>query len=220
MRARVKICGLTSPAEVRAAAVAGADAVGLVGDMPSGPGVIDDATARTLERSAPAAVTAFLLTSRTAGDEIAAHARFVGAPVVQVVSHVEPAAHALVRRVAPGLKLVQVVHVEDETAVELAHAYARTADALLLDSGRPGADTPELGGTGRRHDWEISRRIVREVSVPVWLAGGITPWNAAEALETVRPFGLDLCTGVRSGARLDAAKLKSLFAAVRSAAGG
>jgi len=180
---------------------------------------VDGATARAIERSASPGVTPFLLTSRTDGAEIAAHARFVGVPVVQIVSHVDPAVHALVRKGAPGLKIVQVVHVQDEAAVGYAHAYARTADALLLDSGRPDAETPELGGTGRRHDWEISRRIVREVSVPVWLAGGITPWNAAEAIEQVKPFGLDLCTGVRTSGRLDAAKLKSLFAAVKSAGG-
>lgn len=219
MRVRVKICCIAGASEARAASVAGADALGLVGDMPSGPGVIDDATARTVERATPPGVTAFLLTARTAGDEIAAHALFVGAPVVQIVHHVDPAVHGIVRRAAPGLKIVQVVHVEDEAATGLAHAYARSADALLLDSGKPGADTPELGGTGRRHDWDISRRIVREVGVPVWLAGGITPWNAAEAIETVKPFGLDLCTGVRSAGRLDAAKLKSLFAAVKSAGG-
>ncbi len=219
MRTRVKICCITSPGEARTAAVAGADAVGLVGDMPSGPGVIDDATARTAERATPPGVTAFLLTRRTEGDEIAAHARFIGVPVVQIVSPVQPAVHALVRRAAPGLKIVQVVHVEGEEATTLAHAYARSADALLLDSGRPESEPPELGGTGRRHDWDVSRRIVREVGVPVWLAGGITPWNAAEAIETVKPFGLDICTGVRSAGRLDAGKLKSLFAAVKSAGG-
>ena len=219
MRTRVKICCITAPGEVRTAAVAGADAIGLVGDMPSGPGVIDDATARTVERATPPGVTAFLLTSRTDGEEIAAHALFVGVPVVQIVTPVDPAVHGLVRRAAPGLKIVQVVHVEDETAMGLAHAYARSADALLLDSGRPGAQTPELGGTGRRHDWDISRRVVREVGVPVWLAGGITPWNAAEAIETVKPFGLDMCTGVRTAGRLDNAKLKGLFAAVKSAGG-
>ena len=219
MRTRVKICCIGSAIEARTASVAGADALGLVGDMPSGPGTIDDLTARTIERAAPPGVTAFLLTSRTQGDEIAAHARYVGVSVVQIVSHVDPAQHAIVRKAAPGLKIVQVVHVEGEAAVGYAHAYARSADALLLDSGRPGAEPAELGGTGRRHDWDVSRRIVREVDVPVWLAGGLTPWNAAEAIETVKPFGLDMCTGVRSAGRLDAGKLKSLFAAVKSAGG-
>jgi phosphoribosylanthranilate isomerase len=87
-------------------------------------------------------------------------------------------------------------------------------DSLLLDSGRPQAPITELGGTGRVHDWSLSRKIVAEASRPVFLAGGIRPENAAEAYRQVRPFGIDLCTGVRRGGRLDAERLSGLFAAL------
>lgn len=215
MRVRVKICCIASIAEARSAAVAGADALGLVGPMPTGPGVLDLDRARAIAASVAPGVTPFLLTAQSEGELIVAEARRVGAPVVQVVRHVMAETHAVVRRLAPHLRIVQVVHVEDEDALELARCYAETADALLLDSGRPGAD--ELGGTGRPHDWKISRQIVQVVDRPVYLAGGLHEGNVGEAIERVRPFGVDLCGGVRTMGKLDLRKLSGFFAAVRRA---
>lgn len=217
MRTRVKICCIASQAEARAAVAAGADALGLVGAMPSGPGPISDEVAAEIAAAAPPPVSAWLLSSEPDGEAVAAHARRVGVATVQVVRHLDPGEHARIRRQAPGLKIVQVIHVENEGALELARAYADTADALLLDSGRPSAD--ELGGTGRAHDWDLSRRIVEAVDRPVFLAGGLTAENAADAITRVRPFGLDLCSGVRTGGALDAAKLAAFMAAVRASAG-
>jgi phosphoribosylanthranilate isomerase len=213
----VKICCIASQAEARAAVAAGADALGLVGAMPSGPGPISDEVAAEIAAAAPPPVSAWLLSSEPDGEAVAAHARRVGVATVQVVRHLDPGEHARIRRQAPGLKIVQVIHVENEGALELARAYADTADALLLDSGRPSAD--ELGGTGRAHDWDLSRRIVEAVDRPVFLAGGLTAENAADAITRVRPFGLDLCSGVRTGGALDAAKLAAFMAAVRASAG-
>jgi phosphoribosylanthranilate isomerase len=113
--------------------------------------------------------------------------------------------------------ILQVAHVEDASALAFARAAARTADALLLDSGRPAAAVPELGGTGRAHDWKISREIVAATSKPVFLAGGLTPENVAEAIRAVRPHGVDICSGVRTDGALDAAKLSAFMAAVASA---
>jgi phosphoribosylanthranilate isomerase len=215
MRTRVKICCTASPSEVRACAVAGADAIGAVGPMPSGPGSVDDEIARAVIAAAPPGVTPFLLTSEHTLDEVVRHVRATRAPVVQLVRHVDPRLHLELRDALPAVKIVQVIHVENETAIELARGYAVTADALLLDSGSPQAD--ELGGTARAHDWKLSRQIVSLVDKPVWLAGGITEANLAEAIEVVRPFGLDLCSGVRTMGKLDLGKLESLFAALRSA---
>ena len=216
MRTRVKICCMGSVAELRLAVQAGADAVGLVGEMPSGPGPISDALAAEIAAAAPPGVTPFVLSSRADGDALAAHARAVGVGVVQIVRHVDRAEHARLRRSAPGLKIVQVVHVEDEGSVDLARGYAETADALLLDSGRPGAAVEELGGTGRAHDWGLSRRIVEAVDVPVWLAGGLNPGNVADAIAQVRPFGVDLCSGLRPEGVLDAGLLSGFMNAVRA----
>ena len=215
MRTRVKICCMASAAEVRAAVMAGADAIGAVGPMPSGPGPVDDATARAVLDATPPPVAGFLLTSGTAAEAIIAHAARTGASTVQIVRHVEPGQHHRIRGEAPWLKIVQVVHVEDEGSIALARGYAGTADALLLDSGRPGAETAELGGTGRVHDWSLSRRIVSLVDKPVFLAGGLTEANVGEAIDTVRPFGVDLCSGVRTMGKLDVRELSGFFAAVR-----
>ena len=113
--------------------------------------------------------------------------------------------------------LIHVVHVEDEASVALAADYARRADALLLDSGRPSLAVPELGGTGRAHDWRLSARIVAASSVPVFLAGGLAPGNVAEAIRAVRPYGVDVCSRLRSGGALDAAKLAAFVRAVAAA---
>jgi phosphoribosylanthranilate isomerase len=212
MRTRLKVCCIASRAEAAAAVAAGADALGLVGAMPSGRGPIPDALAAEIARAVPPPVGAWLLTAEADGDAIAAHAAAVGVNTVQVVRHVERAEHARLRRAAPGLKLVQVVHVEDAGAVDLARGYAGIADALLLDSGRPAA--AELGGTGRTHDWALSRRIVEAVDRPVFLAGGLSQANVSEAVRRVRPFGVDLCSGVRTEGGLDAAKLSRFVAAL------
>ena len=210
---------MASPSEVRAAAIAGVDAIGAVGPMPSGPGPIDDETARAVIAAAPPGVTPFLLTSEQRAEGVVRHLRATHAPVVQLVRHVEPRVHAEIRAAVPWVKIVQVVHVEDDGAFELARGYAMISDALLLDSGNPalGGEVEELGGTGRRHDWAISRRIVADVNVPVWLAGGVTEFNAADAIAEVRPFGLDLCSGVRTFGKLDQRKLTAFMAAVRAA---
>ena len=215
MRTRVKICCIASVAEMRAAAMAGADAIGLVGPMPTGPGAIPLGRAAEIGANTPPGVSAFLLTSLADGDAIAAEAVAAGAPVVQIVRHVHPAAHAAIRTAAPHLRIVQVVHVEDAAAVDLARGYALSADAVLIDSGRPGAD--ELGGTGRLHDWKLSRQIVSLIDKPVFLAGGLHEGNVGEAIEQVRPFGVDLCSGVRTMGKLDVRKLTGFFAAVRRA---
>ena len=220
MRTRVKVCCMQSPGEVRAAVAAGADAVGFVAEMPSGPGPISDEAAHDAAAACPPGVTPFLLTSRTEAEAIAEHARVVGVRVVQMVRHLDPGVHAALRELEPRLRLVQVVHVEDEHALELARGYCRSVDALLLDSGRPSLTVAELGGTGRTHDWSVSRRIVHDCALPVWLAGGLTAANVGEAIEEVNPFGVDLCSGVRTANRLDARKLSAFFAAVRLAKGG
>jgi phosphoribosylanthranilate isomerase len=214
MRTRLKICCISSHEEAALAVAAGADALGFVGPMPSGAGIVADELIAEVAPRVPPPVTAILLTSRTDPEAIVAHAQAVGVGTVQIVSHVAPAAYPALRRAAPRLKLVQVVHVEDETSVALAETYAALADALLLDSGRPSAAVAELGGTGRVHDWALSRRIVERARVPVFLAGGLNPGNVAEAVAAVRPFGVDVCSGLRREGRLDAAKVRAFTRAL------
>lgn len=214
-RTRIKICCIASPEEARLAVDAGADAVGLVGTMPSGPGPIPDDQIRRIARDVPPPVATFLLTSETTPGALIDHARHCRTNTLQLVDRVDRAAYAALRDSLPTMRLVQVIHVEDLSALDDAHAAAPEVDALLLDSGQPRAKTRVLGGTGRTHDWSISRRIVDEVGRPVFLAGGLNASNVEAAVAAVRPFGVDLCTGVRTDGRLDPTKLRAFIAAVR-----
>lgn len=214
---RVKICCIMSAEEARLAVAAGASAIGLVGRMPSGPGVIDDDLIAEIAAGVPPPVATFLLTSETAGDAIVDHVRRCGANTVQLVDQVEEGAYGSIRAALPQVKIVQVLHVADANVIGEARALAPRVDAFLLDSGNPTLAVKELGGTGRVHDWEVSRRVVATVRRPVFLAGGLTPENAAEAIRRVRPFGLDLCSGVRSEGNLDAGKLAAFFTAIHRA---
>lgn len=212
---RVKICCIQSVEEAQRAIRAGASALGLVAEMPSGPGVIAEARIAEIAARVPPPVATFLLTSLQEPEAIIAQQRRCGTNTLQLCDRLSPEARAVVREALPGVKLVQVVHVTGGDALAEAREAAKHADALLLDSGNPALDTKELGGTGRTHDWAVSRRIREAASVPVFLAGGLRAENVAEAMRQVRPFGLDLCSGVRTDGALDEEKLRDFFAAVR-----
>ena len=183
--------------------------------MPSGPGVIDDDTIAEIARFAPPPVATFLLTSLTAAEAIIEQVRQAGVSTVQLVDAVEPGTHREIRRALPALKQVQVIHVTGSESLEEAIHIAPEVDALLLDSGNPNLVVKELGGTGRTHDWSVSRAIVEQSGRPVFLAGGLRKENVGEALRQVRPYGLDICSGVRTEGRLDQAKLSAFLAAIR-----
>lgn len=214
---KVKVCCIASHEEAALAVRLGAHALGLVSAMPSGPGPIPEALiAEIAARVAPPTRT-FLLTSlQSAGAIAEQHAR-LRTTTIQIVDHLLEGTYEEIRAARPGVELVQVIHVNDEASVREALAAAPHVDALLLDSGNQKLAVKELGGTGRTHDWSLSRRIVAEAGVPVYLAGGLRPDNAAAAIAAVRPFGLDLCSGVRTGGALDEGKLAAFMAAVRGA---
>jgi len=217
VRTRVKVCCISSHDEARMAIAGGASALGLVGDMPSGPSVIDDLLAKEIASRIPPTVETFLLTSRDDGRDIADHARFCGTTTVQIVRHIDVREYPVLIERLPMVRRVQVIHVEDEGAVELTRRYEPFVHAFLLDSGRPSADVPELGGTGRSHDWHISRQIVQSTTRPVFLAGGLNPDNVQEAIRVVQPFGVDLCSGIRRQNRLDETKLRDFMTSVWNA---
>ncbi|MCR0981744.1 phosphoribosylanthranilate isomerase [Roseomonas populi] len=217
MRTRVKVCCIASAEEAAMAVAAGADALGLVGAMPSGPGPIPDERIAAIATTVPPPVATFLLTSETRAEAISAHIRASGPTAVQIVSHIDPAEAARLAVLEPRVRRVQVIHVGGNDALDLIPAYAPHIHAFLLDSGRPNATVRELGGTGRVHDWAISAEFIRASPLPVFLAGGLTPDNAAEAIRRVRPYGLDLCSGIRTDGRLDPEKLRAFMRAVCSA---
>lgn len=216
MRTRVKICCISSTAEARVAIDHGADALGLVGKMPSGPGPIPDWLISEIIKTIPPPIASFLLTSEQASEEIIYHVKRVGTNTVQIVDELTTGTYDDIKTALPHLKIVQVIHVSDEKSIEEAVRLEPSVDALLLDSGNPKASIKTLGGTGNVHDWEISREIVKAVKIPVFLAGGLHANNVRQAIETVKPFGVDICSGVRTEGRIDPAKLGAFIKAVHS----
>jgi phosphoribosylanthranilate isomerase len=213
---RVKICCISSVEEAAMAVKYGASALGLVGKMPSGPGVIEDALIKEITASVPPAVATFLLTSETRADQILEHHYNTHTNTLQLVDYLEEQVYEDLKTQLPFIRLVQVIHVLDDGDIERAQRVAPHVHALLLDSGNPNLEVKVLGGTGNVHNWKISRRIRDSVSIPVFLAGGLNPGNVRTAIEEVEPYGLDLCSGVRTNGRLDEQKLNGFFSAVYS----
>jgi len=215
-RPRVKICCIRSLEEASLAIEYGASALGLVSEMPSGPGVISDEAIARIAARVPPSVSTFLLTSKQETDEIIEQQRRCGVNTIQLCDRLRPGSHEVLRNALPGISLVQVIHVTGEEAIAEATSVAAGVHGILLDSGKPSAPVRELGGTGRKHDWRISRIIRESVAVPVFLAGGLNPENIDEAIKQVGPFGVDVCSGVRTNGELDENKLAGFFAQMES----
>jgi phosphoribosylanthranilate isomerase len=215
---RVKICCIASADEAALAISSGASALGLVSRMPSGPGPIPDALIRDIAETVPPGVATFLLTCETTARPIIAQQRFCRTNTLQLVDEVVMGVYDELRDALPGISLVQVIHVRDEDAVRQAVQVSGKVDAILLDSGQPTLAVKELGGTGRTHDWAVSRRIRDEIDAPLFLAGGLNPDNVGKAIDQVAPFGVDVCSGLRPNGHLDAARLMNFMRAVRASA--
>ena len=216
MSCKIKICCISSVEEARLAIRYGADALGLVGRMPSGPGPIADELIASIAKTIHPPIASFLLTCEQNAKDIVAHIQRVHTNTVQVVDELTAGTYDEIRSALPHLRIVQVIHVTGEESIDQALSVQDHIDVILLDSGNPKAAVKTLGGTGNTHNWEISRELVRRVSVPVFLAGGLNASNVKEAIETVRPFGVDICSGVRTEGKLDIQKLSSFIKAVKA----
>lgn len=215
---QVKICCISSIEEAQAALAHGASALGLVSEMPSGPGVINESLIAEITASIPADVSTFLLTSKTNAQEIIAQQTRCKTNTLQICDRVSEKDLQTIRMALPSVRIVQVIHVADELSVTDARASAAFVDALLLDSGNASLAVKQLGGTGRTHDWTLSAKIVSEVAIPVYLAGGLNSDNVVDAIRCVQPFGVDVCSGVRTDGELDERKLASFTRAVHASA--
>ncbi len=215
---RVKICCIRSVQEAAMAVDCGASALGLVSHMPSGPGVISDQEIAEIAATVPPPIGTFLLTSRQNVSDIAVQHRLCQTNCIQICDHLTSGTHRELRDALPGISIVQVIHVTGPESVEEACSVAGSVDAILLDSGNQKLAVKELGGTGKTHDWTLSRKIRESIGVPLFLAGGLTPENVTQAIQEVGPFGLDLCSGVRTNGKLDEGKLRRFFNAVRGVA--
>ncbi|MFB6126826.1 MAG: phosphoribosylanthranilate isomerase [Halolamina sp.] len=186
---RVKVCGLTRSCDLDAAVAAGADAVGFI----SGVSVdtdreLDLDAAAALVAATPPFVTSVLVTMPDDPEEAAARVERVEPDAVQLHGEWSPAAVETLR----GRVAAAVVVAVDYENVARARDLDPIVDALLVDST---ADDG-AGGTGETHDWETTRNLARDLDSPLVLAGGLTPDNVADAVETVRPFGVDVASGV------------------------
>ena len=211
---KVKICCISSIEEAKLAVAYGAAAIGLVGRMPSGPGTITDELIHAIAKTVPPPIQTFLLTSETTTDNIIEHHRKVNTTTIQIVDALSGREYHKIREAIPNVQLVQVIHVLDEGSIKEAIEISEFVDAILLDSGNPNLPTKVLGGTGKTHNWDLSKKIREEISLPVFLAGGINKDNIKKAIEYVQPYGIDLCSSVRTSGQLDESKLEDLFNAL------
>ena len=194
----------------------GADALGLVGKMPNGPGPIPDWLIAEIVKTIHPPIASFLLTSEQSSEEIIYHVKRVDTNTVQIVDELTTGTYGDIKTALPHLKIVQVIHVTGEESIDEAVRISPDVDALLLDSGSPKSTTKTLGGTGNVHNWDLSREVVKAVDIPVFLAGGLHANNVRQAIETVRPFAVDVCSGVRTEGRLDPNKLEAFIKVVHS----
>jgi len=214
MITRVKICCISSDDEARMAIEFGASAIGLVGKMPGGPGPISDELIRSIAKTVPPLIATFLLTSETSVNRIIEHHHRTNTNTIQIVDSLYTGTYRQLKEALPGVKIVQVIHVIDEKSVDEALEISGMVDAILLDSGNPNLKIKELGGTGRVHNWKLSRKIREGSKCPVFLAGGLNPGNVRQAIVEVNPFAVDVCSGVRTNGKLDREKLGRFFAEV------
>ena len=210
-RPRVKICCIASVEEAWMAIHAGASAVGLVSAMPSGPGPIPEDLIAEIAATIPPGVSSFLLTCLQDAESIIDQQRRLRVSTIQICDRLTKGSYQQLREALPGVSLVQVVHVTGPEAVDEAIGVAPHVDAVLLDSGNQSLAIKELGGTGRTHDWSLSRRIREAIEVPLFLAGGLNPSNVAAAIREVQPFGIDVCSGLRTNGNLDPEKVDAFF---------
>ncbi len=215
---RVKICCISTLEEAWIAINHGASALGLVSEMPSGPGVIHESLIAEVARRIPPFVSSVLLTSKRSPSEIIEQHRRCGTNAIQICDDIDLDGIDEVSSALPGINLIKVIHVNGEGSIEEAKTVSKYVNGILLDSGSKRGSVVELGGTGRTHDWEISRRIVEAVEAPVILAGGLNPGNVSEAIRLVKPYAVDVCSGVRTGGSLDSDKLQSFISQVRGSA--
>jgi phosphoribosylanthranilate isomerase len=213
LKPRIKVCCMASVAEARMAIERGASAVGLVSAMPSGPGPIPEELIAEIAATIPPGVSSFLLTCEQNADAIIDQQKRLRVNTLQICDRLPAGSYARLREALPGVSLVQVVHVTGPESVEEASAIAPEVDAILLDSGNQSLPIKELGGTGRTHDWRLSRAIREAIDVPLFLAGGLKPENVAAAIREVQPYGIDVCSGLRTEGKLDPQKLAAFFKA-------
>ncbi len=213
---RVKICCIQSIEEAWMAIEYGASAIGLVSHMPSGPGVINEDLIAEIAAVIPPGVTSVLLTSQQNPALIIERHQKCKTNAIQLCDRISLVTPKELQDTMPGVDIIQVIHVTGKESIDEAVSIAPFVNGIFLDSGNKFLPVKELGGTGRIHDWSISRMIRDRVETPIFLAGGLTPDNVADAIKQVEPFGVDVCSGARTDGKLDEEKLREFMNMVNS----
>jgi phosphoribosylanthranilate isomerase len=215
---RIQIAGVSSLEEALFCESIGVEALGFTVRLPTGVhDGLTEAKARSIVAALPPFVTAAAITYVGAAREAVELCRYLGVAALQL--HGEFPTHdiAVIRAALPHLKIIRAVHVTGDEARARARSLERHVDALILDTFDP--DTGRGGATGKTHDWNLSRALVEASRVPVILAGGLNAANVAEAIRLVRPWAVDVHTGVEDAdGRRSFEKLRAFVAAVRAAA--
>ena len=211
---KVKVCCIESPDEARLAVSFGVAAVGMVDETPSGEGRLPVETIAEIVRAVPRKTGTFVLTATTDVDRLEELYRMTGVNTVQLFDPLQPADYERLQEKVPGIFIAQSVHVMDNGAIDFAREIARHVNALVLDSGDSEPPFRWQNPAGQTHDWELSRRISDAIHLPILLAGGLTPDNVGRAIRLVRPYGVDVGTGVRKDGQLDQSRLVAFLEAV------
>jgi phosphoribosylanthranilate isomerase len=216
----VQIYEVTSPEEASALAALGVNHIGVLVGRGKFPREQSYAATRQIFKAVPASAKKSALSLAHKIGELAEVVEETRPDILHVGTRPEalmPSEALAVKRLLPNLRFMRTIPVRDEGDIEIAKSYEGIADFLLLDTWKSGE--PEIGACGLVHDWAISRRIVAEVKIPVILAGGIGPDNAADAIRLVGPAGVDskTKTDLPDGSAKDLHKIRALVEAVRQA---
>lgn len=188
---RVKICGVRTVEDALGCAAAGADAIGVLVNVKVSPRRITVERARDIARRLPPFVTPVIVMMPSSHDEVIDAALRVRPGAIQLHGNEPPEMLFRIKQALPGIRIIKTIHVGSGNEIQTALSYEGAADGLLLDTS-----SPAKGGSGVTHDWEISRGIVSSVKMPVILAGGLSPSNVEDAIRTVKPFAVDVSSGV------------------------
>ena len=206
---RVKICGTATFADLDCAVAAGADAVGfLMGITHVTQDAVTPETAAAMVATLPPFIVPVAVTHLTKPSDLIRIVELARCTTLQIQDVVTPDDIAEVREALPYLRIMKAVHVMDESAIATAKYFSDTADAILLDT----RTADRIGGTGITHDWNISAKIVKVI-----LAGGLTPENVTEAIIRVRPYAVDVHTGVKKNGVRDAERTRAFVTNARTA---
>jgi phosphoribosylanthranilate isomerase len=211
---RIKICGVRTVEDAMKCVDSGADAVGML--LAPSPRRIPAEQARDIVESLPPFVTPVIVMMPSAAEEAIEAARAISPGALQLQGDEPPEMLVKIKRALPGVRLIKAVHVGGGDELVKARLYENVADAILLDTV-----SPERGGSGQTHDWSVSKKVVASIKKPVVLAGGLTPYNVAGAIKAVRPYAVDVASGVEAEGRIkDMALINTFIRNAREASNG